>query len=165
VAILALVVAVIAAGFTGWQAVTAHIARTRPTAARWTASYPAADSLGISQDWQLHNAGGSIAFNLTVSIHYPEHDGRPASDTEFTIDGDMRAGQARAVPGSALLGDPRIPLQSKGGASGTPVPKCTAGSWFLMNRQAHVSWRDYRGRYRDAAVRLRHQRIASGAQA
>lgn len=65
IAIIALAVSVVAMLFTGWQALTAYLERTRPRPARWTIEYP--DHMPNGR-WTLHNSGGSLATRVVVSL-------------------------------------------------------------------------------------------------
>ena len=154
--IIALIVAVLAAGFTGWQAVTAHLVRNRPTKARWMFEYPPTGSLSGPKPWMLHNTGGSIASDVSVRIVYPARPGyEEATHTDFTIDAPIDHGQARAVPGTEARGDPRLQLHQVGSSYQVVAANAVAGAWYPIDRFARVSWRDYRGKEKKARVRLR----------
>lgn len=155
VSIIALVVAVVAAGFTGWQAITAHLVRNRPTKARWMFEYPAAGQSYIPQPWTLHNTGGSIASDITVRLIYPARDGHVATHTDFKINAPIDHGQSRPVPGTETRGDPRLQIHQVGSSYQPVAANTVAGAWYPIDVFARVSWRDYRGRERNAHVRLR----------
>lgn len=155
VSIIALVVAVIAAGFAGWQAVTAHLARTRPTKAHWIFEYPPASQGYVPQPWRLHNTGGSMASDVIVRITYPARAGHEAINTDFTIGAPIRPDEAQPIPGTESRGDPRLQLRQNGTSYQPVAANTVAGAWYPTHRLARVSWRDYRGRSRSADVRLR----------
>lgn len=155
VSIIALVVAVAAAAFTGWQAVTAHLVRNRPTKARWLFEYPAAGQGYLPQPWKLHNTGGSIASDITVRLIYPARDGHEAAHTDFKISAPIDSGEARPVPGTETRSDPRLQLHQLGSSYHPVAANTVAGAWYPLDEFAQVSWRDYRGREKKARVRLR----------
>lgn len=155
VSIIALIVAVVAAGFTGWQAMTAHLARTRPTQARWTFEYP--PQTYVAQPWRLHNTGGSIAADVTIRLTYPEHDGREEFTTDFSVPAPIKPGESAPIPGSESRGDPRQQFYKVPGTSTYQFAAANTveGAVYPMAETARVSWRDYRGRTRTSRVRLR----------
>lgn len=155
VAVIALVVSVLAAGFAGWQAITAHLARTRQPPAKWSVSYP-----GERHAWLLHNTGGSIASDISVRVRYPiaRSRGFPNSERTFRIGEPIGPGGSASVPGSSRY-DPRqlsiehpdMPGRYEDFPDGAPAD---AGV-YLVDEHAVVTWTDYRDVTRSARVRLR----------
>lgn len=157
VSIIALGVAVIAAGFTGWQAVTEHLARTRSPKARWTFEYPPERQGYIPQPWRLHNTGGSIAADVVVQVRYPERESYEAFITDFAITAPIKPGEWQPVPGTESRGNPREQMyrEPESGTYKAVAAGTVEGAYFPMASKARVSWRDYRGRSRSADVPLR----------
>ena len=152
VSIIALVVAVIAAGFTGWQAVTEHLARTRSPKARWAFEYPPSDR---ARTWRLHNTGGSIASSIVVRVRYPAREEREAVEQDFDISTPIRPGESAPIPGTDMIADPRLQLRHVGGSYIPVEPGKYEDAWYPQSDIAQVTWRDYRGRSHSEDVRLR----------
>lgn len=154
VSIIALVVAVIAAGFTGWQAVTEHLARTRSPKARWAFEYPS--GIGSGGLWKLHNTGGSIATAVKVRVTY-SGPSREDKSYDFKVDTPIRPGGSQPVPGTENRIDPRKQVHKiEGKDEWKAVDAGTVkDAYYPTSRLAHVTWTDYRGHARSADVPLR----------
>lgn len=71
VAMFAAIVSLAAAGFSAWQAITAHLARTRLPPAVWAFEAPT-----LKQRRRILNVGGSPAANVMVLVWYEAFDRR-----------------------------------------------------------------------------------------
>ncbi|MFJ3395372.1 hypothetical protein [Leifsonia aquatica] len=147
--VVALIVAIGALAVSIWQAIIAHLNRTRPTRARWTVEYEP------GQPWVLRNTGGSIGSAITVHVDYPARAGRPAAFAEFEISTPIASGKAQPIPGSEAALDPRLQLRQVGELYVPVVAGTTDDAWYPQARVARVTWRDFRGKVRRGKLRLR----------
>lgn len=156
VAVIALAISIIAAGFTGWEAVTAHLSRTRPRPAAWVVSYRRSD-----EAWLLHNVGGSVASFVRIRIEFPisREGGNLDPYRSASVDSPVHPGQEALVQWNAKVVDPQelcVP-SAKGGKSWRPLKEGEdlSDGRYLIAEKARVTWHDYRGRERFTDVRLR----------
>lgn len=153
VALVALGVSVLAAGFSGWQAVTAHLTRTTPGKATWMIEFP-----GQGKPWMLHNTGGSTATSVVVTVSYPAKPERSvaAQARECEALGPVAAGQSAPLVDTEKRGDPRDVLVPVGDGTRNwkVVPQGTPGAIHMADQFARVDWRDYRGRQRTGRAPL-----------
>lgn len=160
VAIGAGAVSIIAAGFTGWQAWTAHLERTRPRPAAWSFEYPTESDVYLSP-WKIHNTGGSAASDVSVEIKMavdvPEKAQRPV----FRATAVIHPGTSAVLVGSEGRVDPRVDWvfnpkldgtaqYTRADASNAPE----APPLKLIEGRAIVRWRDWSGRERAQHVAL-----------
>jgi hypothetical protein len=154
VAVIALVVSVAAALFTGWQAVTAHLTRTTPR----RASFVLVEPRRPHEAWSLLNSGGSIATRVVVTFSYP---------LAKTVAGRVHVHQAagpiapgtssplKETEGRAFV---RRPYRQMADGSGMyePIPAGgeTRNAKYPLARHASVSWDDHKGRPRKGRMRL-----------
>jgi len=148
--VVALIVSVAALGFTGWQAVTAHLARTRPAPASFV--YESSGPVGrTSQNDRLHNIGGSAASNVVLTITSPQASASNRT-SQVQISGVIGPGQAVQTGGKLAVGlYVRTP--------GTPnhfedAPKGAPDAIRLVEQWAKVEWTDSRGKARKGRVAL-----------
>lgn len=135
---VAIVVSVIALGFSGWQAVTAHLGRTRPM--------PAAlklDRDGLS--WVIENGGGSTASRISLTFKYAYSERRGQTVT-VGVFGDVPGGQRRRVDDSDDKGNPFI--------LGGEVERPDGRSERIFEKRVRADWTDFRGKQRVTAVFL-----------
>lgn len=135
-----------AAAFTGWQAITAHLERTRPK--------PAALSLvEASPYWEVENSGGSLATGVCLTFTY-ELDPRRGEKAEARVRGDIPAGQRRRVDDSTDDGKHFIVtgtfVRSESGSLRRASPG-EAGERILAKR-VKVAWIDYQGKARSSTI-------------
>jgi len=145
--IAALAVSVAAAGFTAWQAVTAHLERTRPKPAVLTL-------LKDGVDWMIENGGGSTASRVTLTFTY-EYQERRGETVTAGVHGDVPAGQRRKVDDSSDRGGRFIvegTMVREGSKGRRPKPG-ERGHRILAER-VRVDWTDYRGKRRVSTVLL-----------
>lgn len=156
VAVIALVVSVLAAGFTGWEAVNAHLARTRLRLAAWAVSYRAHDG-----SWLLHNIGGSVASHvkLRITMTLARERQSPEPYRAAVIDEPVNPGGEALVRWQNRMSDPRkLFLPPTDGSSSWHALKNdddATSARYMIDEQALVTWRDYRGRNRSGFVALR----------
>lgn len=148
VSIAALVISLGAAGFSGWQAVTAHLERTRPK--------PAALSL-VRNDpyWEVENSGGSLATGIRLTFTY-ELAKRRGEKAVATVRGDVPAGQRRRVSdlnerGAHFIVAGRHARNADGRMS--RVGDGEPGVRILAER-VRVDWVDYQGKHKSSMIRL-----------
>jgi hypothetical protein len=146
--IVALGVSVVAAVFTGWQAVTAHLQRTRPRGASFTLAKPAR----IGEDWRLTNTGGSTATDIRFTVVYLRPPGKEPYSA--SVVGPVNPDQTVLVPGSHSRSLPTglfVPADTPGHLRSAEVHE--RGNPALR-RRARVQWRDFRGRGRTGSILL-----------
>lgn len=154
ISIVALIVAVVAAAFAGWQAVTAHLARTTSRPAAWTIAR-------VGTVWRLYNVGGSIASGVRVSASnlLSRELGSDASRTAIVLAPIPAGADAVLTWQPRTLPDPTVrfrpPDADDQGWSPLPAGHTAEGSRFMVSDKATVEWRDDRGKSRRARVRLR----------
>lgn len=155
IAIIALIVSVLAAGFTGWEAVTAHLARTGQPPAAWAVSY------NESGKWVLHNVGGSVATSVTLGLDHPlaRESGNEDSYRVANIDQPIAAGGSVIVPWRRRTVDPRKRFFPSEDAARRWRPldahDDASEARYATDSEALVTWRDYKGRERSGKVKLR----------
>jgi hypothetical protein len=66
----AVAVALLAAGFTFWQAVTEHLSRVRPLRADWVFTAEDSHRTPLSNGWFLENVGGTTATNVSLTVDH-----------------------------------------------------------------------------------------------
>lgn len=155
IAIMALIISVVAAVFTGWEAVTAHLARTRKQPAAWVISFTEDDK------WVLHNVGGSVATNIRIRAALPDPRDRGGAMRyrDARIDEPIPAGGEVVVRWETRPPDPRsrwVPREDDT-TKWTPLPpgEDAPNARYLVDQKALVEWRDYRGQDQSAKVKLR----------
>lgn len=151
VAIIALVVSVAAAGFTGWQAFIAHLERTKPRPASFTLTEPRRSYEGLV----VTNTGGSIATSIRVTIPFVYPEGR--KPLIGSSDGALAPGASAHLKGTEEKALPRgrwVPTPDKAGTL-SPATAETGEGFFVVGKYASVEWRDYRGRKRAGRIGLR----------
>lgn len=149
----ALVVAIAAAGFTAWQAVTAHLQRTRPRPASWAMEIV---KKGARTTWMLHNTGGSTATDVRLSV--TARKSSVAAPSRRTVRGGV-CSPGEAIPFPPIgVADPRRLMIDIGAApyeSQTYADHNETDAYFPVDEFAEVSWRDRKDKRRKARVRLR----------
>ncbi len=148
-AVIALVVSVAALGFTGWQAVTAHLARTRPAPASFVYESSGPPSRTSVND-RLHNIGGSAASSVVLTIT----SARPSVNKTSTvrIAGVIAPGQAVPTGGKLALGL-YVPSPDKPGHF-IEAPKGSPDAVRVIEQWAKVEWTDSRGKHRKGRIAL-----------
>ena len=152
VSVVAIVVALLAAGFTGWQAITAHLARTSPGKATFVISKEHEGST-----WRLHNTGGSVATDVEVTVtHLLVRDPEQRTST-FSTREPVHPGTSVPLPGTSNKSLSRDRWRPK---TDNPdlyehVPKGEPGGEYMVGEYATVTWYDYRGRQQKGRTRLR----------
>jgi hypothetical protein len=144
--ISAFVVSLGAAAFTGWQAITAHLERTRPK--------PAALSLvDASPYWEVENSGGSLATGVRLTFTY-ELDPRRGETAEARVRGDIPAGQRRRVDDSTEDGKHFIVTGTFVKRANGSLRRANSGEIGdrILARQVRISWIDYQGKTRKSTI-------------
>jgi len=155
IAIIALVVSVLAAGFTGWEAITAHLSRTTQRPAAWVISFGKGDS------WVLHNVGGSVATSVTfrVDLSLSRELGNPEPYRVAVIDEPIAPGGSVVIRWEKRPADPRKQFVSNGDNTRLWRPldfhDDASKARYMTDPDALATWRDYKGRERSAKVKLR----------
>lgn len=152
VSIIALAVAVIAAGFTGWQAITAHLVRTRPSPAKWMIEFPS------NGRWNLHNVGGSIATDVTIRLGFlTTKVGKPWR--QFEVGQAVAPGASVPVPDTDRVPDPRVKMYPNPDRPNTRLPvkdgDSRADAEYVTDHFVTIHWRDYQGRTKRGRVPVR----------
>lgn len=135
---VAIIVSVVAVGFSAWQAITGHLGRTRPKPAALTLHH-------VGLEWMLENAGGSTASRISLTFKYVYSERRGQTVT-VGVFGDVPGGQRRRVDDSDADGGPFI-LEGE-------VERPDGRSERIFEKRVRVDWTDYRGRQRVTAVFL-----------
>jgi hypothetical protein len=155
---IAIVVAVAAAGFTGWQAWTMHLQRTQPPPASLVLppAYPA-------EPRRIMNEGGSAAHSIQVFVWGVPSTRRSRRDAvrqlarERTpellgapITGGKVAGSLPAQTSAAIIG-----FGPQAAMFGPPDERPGTSGLDLLYSPALAYWTDSRGRRRHAWIELR----------
>jgi hypothetical protein len=154
VAIIALAVSIVAAVFSGWQAVTAHLARTRPAPASWTVDY--AENVLSQSIWKLHNTGGSTGTDVALRARNTLAT-NPEYQTLLLQAGEaIPAGSSRDLKGSENCPGATNVFVPSAGPEGhfDPAEAGTKGAVHIYDQRATVTWRDHRGKSQKKTVRL-----------
>lgn len=150
--IIALGISFVALGFSGWQAITAHLARTTPLRASFALIHPKR----FHDPVQLHNTGGSTASNVEIvlrnTLAKPEF-----RQSSVRVDGVIGAGQSVPIDSTRdrnpfvvglWVSDPEKSDRYKSAPEGTP------GAIHGTDKWAKVTWTDWRGKRRKGRIRL-----------
>jgi hypothetical protein len=152
VSLIALAVSVGALAFTGWQAVTAHLARTTPLPARFTLIHPQQ----FHEVVQVHNSGGSAASELRITIVRP----RARADLRthrVHVRGVIGAGST--VPalerkdGNPFVVDLFVPHPDEP-AKWIKATEPSPDAEHLVEKWAKVEWVDWRGKHKRGRIAL-----------
>ncbi|WP_181439785.1 hypothetical protein [Curtobacterium sp. MCBD17_028] len=147
-AIAALIVSILAALFTGWQAWTAHLERTRPRPASFTLLEPQ----GRVFRWHLRNTGGSFASHIEMTIRLPQAKDKAMRTRTYKALGAAAPGEVAELDETHAMGFALGRYQRDG--DGKWQRATGSGGKLLVAKRAHVRWRDYKGRQRKGRVRL-----------
>jgi hypothetical protein len=159
VAIFAAVVSLLAAGFAGWQAVTAHLDRTRPR--------PAALVLPPAKQGEprtIKNEGGSAAHSVHIVVWgTPSTRWKRREAVRALLRGESRAPRLLGEPiaggrvnGSLPAGETTvIDGFGPGGEMFGPPAKIGVGGIDLMYSPALATWKDFEGKARHAWIQIR----------
>ncbi|MEV5041927.1 hypothetical protein [Microbacterium sp. LMI1x-1-1.1] len=159
----ALGVAILAAGFTAWQAATEHLARVRPLKASWVAeSHVALDPMRQYENgWYLTNIGGTTAVDVdfTVEMLSPRD---PAESTKvFRAELPIPPGARVRLADTKIrpaFGSWWVPTSEPGtfqkaelDRAGDPVE---SNAQRLFTKWGIVSWLDEKGKQKKSRVAL-----------
>lgn len=147
IAVIALGVAVVAAVFSGWQAVTAHLARTSPGRARWKLEYPERAPGQVTGPWVLHNIGGSAATDVTITV-VRSLAREQLTDLRLHVDGVIHASSSTKMRETETKFDPRTVYLPKADESGKWIstPADTPGARHMVDQVAMIEWKNYKGK-------------------
>lgn len=149
---IAIGISLLALGFSGWQAITAHLARTTPLRASFALIHPQNHFDPVI----LHNTGGSAASEVEIVLR------RPLARAELRevvvrVAGVVGAGQSVPI-NSTKERNPFVvglfvPSPDTPGHY-VPAPDGTPGAIRMLEEWAKVTWTDWRGKRRKGRIRL-----------
>lgn len=151
---IALAIAILSAAFTGWEAITAHLARTQPRKAHWAIDYTEVDRMAANA-WRILNAGGSLGTDVKLQVTHLRFGERDEKKGHFTAVGVVQPNGRAALVGSERHGDPRKMILRNDDGKYEEVPAGTDGAQYLMGQGARITWRDHRGKNRVAKIPIR----------
>lgn len=159
----AIAVALAAAGFAAWQAVTAHLARVRPLRADWVYEFRGRPAHRPQESgWFLRNVGGSTATDVRLTVRLVRPTKTGLVERTWEAEGPIPAGGAIRMTGSAghsaagqwyvpKPGEPNLMEAAELDHAGKPIGEAARRLW---QQWATVAWTDDRGKRRERQVAL-----------
>jgi hypothetical protein len=152
---IALVIAILSAAFTGWEAITAHLARTQPRKAHWAIDYAELDQMAGVSSWYLVNTGGSLGTDVKLEVTFLKIDAMGEEVVWFPVVGVVQPNERAVLADTQKRVDPRMMILKREDNRFAVVSAGTEGAWYSVEQWARVTWRGYRGRNRSAKIPLR----------